>query len=344
MKKIYEVVIVASIILLTACQDTSKVLPNNKSTISNTETSLNKTKENKTYLEKKTNLDKPINRKFNNLSVFEDNNYIYYCSKEGITKMNKINGESQLILQQTNVGQLFPYENYMYFVKTDEDVKVFRIDKDGNNNLQVFDIKQTNNKDIGDIRQIMVVGDKLYLNCSSYIYSYDMKTKKLQLLVDDADKFAVVKDNIYYIDHAQRTFTIYKKNLKSMKTNVLLGDGKSYPESNIYSDFIFIGDKIYYVTRNPNGLYYNNNGKRVCISDKDSGPIEALMEYNGDIYYLEFANNSDPKFIKFNTRNNTTSQVALLKDISLSQGVKIVNGYVYYERTDYVIEGVHINE
>ena len=176
----------------------------------------------------------------------------------------------------------------------------------------------------------------------------------------------MVGDDIYYLDHVGKTFTIYKKNLKTMKNEIVLGDGKGkrYAEPGSYgilfSDFMFIGDKMYYSTRNPNGVgeYSYKDGNTSTISDKDAGYISELLGYKGDLYYVETINDSsnklfeikdnrayrykDSKLMRYDANSGSVSQVAVLKDYS--RYASIVDGYVYYYTYDDERKSVKIEK
>ena len=295
----------------------------------------------------------------------EDENYIYYSWKEGIRKINKKNGEDKLILEGSNIHDITLSAGSLYFsqnTKNGEDSGIFRMDTNGKNCVQLFHRKQSNTGMEYNIHNFSVKGDTLYLSSAMQLYSYNMNTKKTTLLLDDAEKFYVVEDSIYYMDHVGKTFTIYKKNLKTMKDEIVLGDGegKRYAKPGdygiLYSNFLFIGDKMYYSTRNPNGVgvYDYKDGNSEAISDTNIGNISDLLEYKRDLYYVETINDksnksfeikedrayryTDSKLMKFDTKSHSVLQVAVLKDYLT--GGNIVDGNVYYVTHDNEIKGV----
>lgn len=217
--------------------------------------------------------------------ITEDDNYIYNCTKDGINKIDKKNGKSKLISKQIDACDLVLSGKYLYFLtEYGDNLGIFRVDTNGNNFSQVFDVKQiANAQNIGSFK---VDENKLYIKFAISVYSFDMISGKLKLLSDDVYKFEIVNEYMYYIDHAQRTFTIYKKNLNDMKTEILLGNGISEPENNFYDDFIFVKGNMYYSTHIPNGIYLYNNGRSTIISNKEHESIVTILEYKGDIYYV----------------------------------------------------------
>jgi hypothetical protein len=377
MKKTSLIIMGFIIMFLNGCQKVSKDISNNQnkvldnknnSTVSSAK--LNVDKENmkkdsenskqavgssttssenkKPTLENSIALDLPVHIKTSKncyFDIIEDDKYIYCSSDEGISKIDKKTRKYKIILKQMNINQITLSGTYLYFVSRkgdDGDDGVFRIDKDGNNFLKIFDVKQIHHKDVCAISGLSVIGSTLYMEGALIFHSYNMETKRLQLVVDDASAFEVVGNNIYYIDHAQRTFTIYKKNLKIMKTDIVLGKGESEPKKGIlYRGFSFVGDKMYYYTSNPYGVYVYRDGKSITVSDKNMSWIHTFLKYEGDLYYLEEINDKDSKLMKVNTENNSVSKITVVKDYS-GYWAKIVNGYLYYQKRDEGIESIRV--
>jgi hypothetical protein len=284
--------------------------------------------------------------------ITEDNNYIYNCTKAGINKIDKKNGKSKLISKQVDAGDLVLSGKYLYFLTEYGDNKgIFRVDTNGNSYSQVFDGKQIANvegigsfKADGNIGSFKVDGNKLYIKSVISLFSFDMISGKLKLLSDDVEEFEIVNEYLYYIDHAEKTFTIYKKNLNDMKTEILLGNGISKPGKNYYDEFLFLKGNMYYSTHIPNGIHIYNNGKSTTISNKEHEYILALLEYRGDMYYVINGTDKKNKLMKYNAKNNSSSQVAELKGYGESYGLRIVNGYAYYSTADNEAKSVRIKE
>ena len=296
-----------------------------------------------------TKLDFPIhidvNQKPGPSGLVEDNQYIYYCAGEEIYKVDKQNGKMQLISKQSDMmsPSMVLAENYLYFIKMKGyDFVVFRIDTDGNQYSEVFNLKQLKKPKIGDIRNILVKDNILYMDCEENLFSYNMDTKQLQFLIGDISKFYVLGDDVYYTDHAERTFTIYKKNLKTLKKEIILGEGKSSPKGTLYRYFAFLGDELYYSTQSPDGVYCYNKRNPIAISENVPKFIEALGEYKGEIYYVE--DDTGNKLMKYNPKTKKLTEVAMLPFFSWGHDLNFVNGYLYYGRTDSILGSVKIEK
>ena len=276
--------------------------------------------------------------------ITEDNNYIYYCSEEGIKKVDKKNGKTKIICKQRNACELTVYGRYLFFLtQYGESLSIFRVSTSGENFAEVFNGKEISNVD--SINSFSVIDNKLYIKFNNYsVYSYDMSTGEIKLLIEDAYKFQVVKEYIYYIEKVQKTFTIYKKNLYDLKTQIVLGKGISQPKSDFYDDFVFVSDSMYYTTHAPNSLYCYNDGKSIVITNNNEDSISTLIEYKGNAYYVIEADEGKNKLMKLNSKSNSISEVAELNGYTASYQLRIVNGYVYYSTEHSEIKNVRITE
>lgn len=337
MKKL--AIFLSSLIIICFCSCQNKIInPNNKSK------SVNKID----------NIAFPIHVDIKDDSyrdIVEDSSYIYYCNKEGINKTYKKNGKHELIYKQDKIGNLVLAKDCIYFVKNCTPQKIFKIKKNGQDCTQVFDeqkvydydnVEYSLDKDVGNITNFNVINNKIYILFNiSPIYCYDLKSKELKLMVRDVSEFEIVNQDIYYRDYGERTWTIYKKNLNDMKTQIVLGKGISEPKDNLYSEFEFIGDKMYYATRVPNGVYCYSDGKNINISNSTNEYINKLLQYNGFLYYVAMDEKNLYKLMKYDAKSNSVFQTAELKDYN-GLGLRIVNGYAYFTNTKNKTESIQI--
>ncbi|MDP4147167.1 MAG: DUF5050 domain-containing protein [Bacillota bacterium] len=273
--------------------------------------------------------------------IVEDDNFIYYSNKDGIRKIDKKTGSDKLISKQKEVYELALSGEYIYFLSGQEDnIGVFRIDKEGKKFSKMFDGNMVPYPN--QIKKLKVVNDKIYISSAMVVYSFDIPSGQFKLVNNDADEYDIHNDYMYYIDHGQRTFTIYKENLADMKTEIVLGKGLSMPQSDIYDNFLFIGDDLYYTTRYPYGLFRYDNGKSIPITNNDGKMIEELIAYKGNVYYITFGDNNVEKLMRYCPKDNTISQVVELKNYS--NYIRIVNGYVYYSTESHKKIRTKMNE
>lgn len=282
------------------------------------------------------------------IDIVEDDDNLYYCTKEDIIKIHKKDGTTKNILKKQNPSKLAIYNGYLYFLRDGGvDLKVYRVDIDGENYSEVFNGKDITGKDLTAIRSFQVVENKLYVDIVMHLYFYDMNTSETALISNDISKFYVFGDNAYFRDHAQRTFTFYKFNLRTMEREILLGNGVSMPENELYDDFVFIGKDLYYTVRKTPGvfgLYYYDGEKSTAILDKVSAWLSNLIEYKGNLYYTIKHGDGKANLMRYNVTKREITQVAELKDDKTAYGVKIVNGTLYYNTGDGDVRSILLIE
>lgn len=280
-------------------------------------------------------------------SMFEDDNYIYYCSDQGINKVNKSNGDTSLIYKLTDPQNLYLDGNYLYFVdESSEYPSINRIDKDGKNLYKVLDSKKILSispsfEDVKDIRRLKVHGKKICFSDGylSGFFLLDLSSNKLKLITDDIENFDMTDTSVYFTHHAARDFTIYKTDYKDLKTKILIGNGKekSRDDTNIYDsdNFIFIGDTLYFASRQPWELCKLQNGKTSVISKAQNENIIDVLEYRGELYYTMHNIDTNKVFLmKYDAKNNNSIQLFDFKDIDFyTLSTTIINGYFYYTET-----------
>ena len=140
-------------------------------------------------------------------------------------------------------------------------------------------------------------------------------------------------NNLYFIDHANRTFSIYVMDLTTKTTKILLGDGEYNPNKEeakyLYKNFIFIEDTMYYYMLSPDGLYVYQNGESKLISDNENIDEYSLFSYDGDLYYIIWAEGTSPwKLMKYNPDTEEVMEVTEIEN--LSRDPKIIDGCLYY--------------
>ncbi|MCR3759758.1 DUF5050 domain-containing protein [Clostridium felsineum] len=294
---------------------------------------------------KKVKLDYPIHlsdKVLDNTSdITEDDNFIYYSDKNGINKLNKKSGQNRLILKEKNVDELGLSEKYIFFsVGSGKNMIIFRTDKKGKQYFKVFDGKDIPEKYRLPNFSYSLNEDNLYIKSGDAVFLYDMTSGKLKLLCNDVEKFQIHDGFMCYRDHAQRTFTIYKTRLDDMNTQIILGNGLSEPNKNIYDDFIFVGNDLYYTKRLLDSsntyftstLYKQNGEKEINIYKNNEVIEESLTEYKGYIYFVTSVSDNKNKLMRYDPKDDIISQAAYINDVVYTNGtINIVNGYFYYD-------------
>lgn len=266
-------------------------------------------------------------------SITCDTNNYYYITEHGIVKQNKETAESELILSEANVSSIVLYNSKIYF---NVSLCIKSIDTNGNNIETVFDYtdkkynKERWKEDEAGMGGFTIHNGVFYIaNSGISMFQFNPSTGKTYYVLDDVSPYAFNGDYVSYSKHADRNFTIYRKNLITYQEERILGDGKykkhTTPESNAiwYDDVLFVGDKMYYTTRITEGLWeYNPDGedKRLYNHQPD-----VFSEYQGNIYFVVGEN-----LYKLDVNTNETTFIQELKDFS-SYGFQIVDHYLFFD-------------
>lgn len=262
-------------------------------------------------------------------TIVEDKQFIYFANNNGVYKQNKDTLRIQHIYSAKNVNQLSTYDDFIYFVQMDTN-EICRIKKDGTTFERIYS-KTSVGYDQISLAQFnyQIVEDVLYIGNADGAVCKDLETNKEKILVDNrgVSAFQTVGNHFYYIDHAERTFTIYDLNLKTNETSILLGEGKTEPQKDMIRNFIWINDQLYVYQSAPDRLYCKNRDKSesVILIDKD---IRDIFCYQNDLYYVVYDNAYTSYLYRYDLKNGN-KKVAVLDEYDLS-GVTIVGGYVYY--------------
>lgn len=285
----------------------------------------------------------PIQLSTKDSFMVEDEKYIYYSSKSGINKVNKQNGNTELILEKSNINYLSLDGEYLYFVDSSQEYpSINRIDKDGKNFRKLLEGKRI--ADINDdfstskvFDKIRVFGSKICISAAGLtgLYLYDLNSNELKLVTDDVENFVMTNSSIYYTHHAARDFTIYKADYKDLKSTILLGDGKEKTKesTNFYDsdNIIFIGNTLYFVTRAPNQLCKLENGKTSVISTLQNSSVTSVFEYRGELYYILYnADKATNTLYKYDSPKDKIIPLHDFQQVQVGINPVIMNGCLYY--------------
>lgn len=277
--------------------------------------------------------------------IVEDGNYVYYAAQAGIYKFDKRDKKEVLLYEHKDTWALTLDGDFLYFaLHYEEGDEICQIDKNGNNFSKVFNSSLIPDSDGQGIYGFLVYENKIIVNSALQAYSYNVTSKEIKCISADTEFFKIHNGYLYYIDHGQRTFTIYKKdlNIEEAKEAIVLGKGVSEPENNLYYDFEFLGEDIYYSayrTTGEYGIYCLNNGKSYTINDWYEGRVTNIEEYDKDIYYLVDNQNDTVSIMKYDTTRKIETKIAVTEAFN---HFTIVNGFLYYSTFDYKTKAIQI--
>lgn len=271
------------------------------------------------------------------LSMIEDAQSYYYIDKNIIYQKSKLfDTVSQLYQHKTAedyLHDLFVCDDYLYFFATNQTpyFEIFRINLKQGNAEKVTDYSQIAQTDDEYLSSCIYLDGKIYIQMNFGFYCYDIESRTSEKLHYDVGEYQIHNGALYYIEHSSRTFTIYKMDLETKETEIVLGDGEWHEDKTkdkgIYKNLLFIGDTMFYYMRMPDGLYMYKDGKSTLISDDADINEYSLCEYQNELYFIK---QKAGKYVlmKYNLSDTKIKEVLMIE--SYYGYNKIKNGRFYY--------------
>ena len=297
-------------------------------------------------------------------SITEDQEYIYFAKENGIYRVSKSKRVMQLLYKTKNSSNLIIVNGQMYFISSG---KICRINLDGKGFHVLFDSKGRKTE-TGDmyLNDFQVADDYFVLRSGLDLFYYDLSNNSLRSLHDksgfviDANQYQVVDNYVYYIDHADRTGTLYRYDLAKDTTEIIRGKSITMPEDNQIGDFTFVNGDIFYCKYNPNEIcHYNSKGADTVMCDYSGTPyvVASLAEYRGKLFYLVFTQSivydggpmgsikdyrraqhrienlglKQYSLIQFDLANNQTLVVGQFSSLMEPARLQFADGYVFFK-------------
>ena len=264
----------------------------------------------------------------------EYDNCIFYIENNMIYKKNSV--ETQLLFKNSGFNSdLCDFnivEDKMYFfaLENNGDFVLYRVSINGQNKELLLTKEQLTQND-EYYNGSIYYENKIYIQTSFSLYCYDISTCKAEMIENDVGIFQIVKDQLYYIDHAERTFTVYKLDLNTKEKKIVIGEGKIQEKStvsNLYSNFIIIDDALICCKRNPDGLFFYMNNEEFLISNSEGVDEQYLLEYNGDLFFVQ-SQNGQNFIMKYDLSKKLLTTFALFDDHY--SNLSVSGDYLYYK-------------
>ena len=272
-------------------------------------------------------------------TALEDAENWYYFS-DSIYKINKKSGVQTLVDRVESIGANCLDNGWIYFV--DPDWNVCRVQTSGRDHTVLFNAKQFQEYEDDEypVRDLKVVGHKVLLRMIYTLYCFDMETETITQISDEVFSFETKGQNVYYVG---LDMTIFTTDLQTGESSVVLQSQYSaHPDdsTNLYKNFIFIGDTMYYYMRNPDGLYCYQDGESRLISDDSDINEFSLLGYDGELYFVIRGDSVD-QLMRYDPKDKTLDEV--LQCNNVVSNPKIMNGYFYYRNSSYEIQEMKIS-
>ncbi len=266
-------------------------------------------------------------------TIIENDQYIFWADSHGINRREKNTKAESLIFKIDGANHLSLYGNHLYFVTNDQ--ALHRVDLTKMKDEILFDSRENENY-LSQINDYCVVDNKIFFLNTHSLFYFDINSKKSVNLLDTSVYTLQVVDNtIYFLDKAERTFTLYSYSIETKESEKIIGYGITEPLTQLCSDFRIIDGKIIYSLREP----YET---RVL---KEDGSTELV--FNGELNFSVSGANWECLYsiLKINEAesclyvytNGEQKMIATLPKMNIASGFAIIDGYVYYNSGDKTI-------
>jgi len=213
---------------------------------------------------------------------------IYYLYNDGIWRYNSQKQDSNCVVEGVSsfVGGFCVHEDAIYYFSDNEILKTSLNRPDESATIVSKAMLDAFYDGFSDYRDYLGlkerIGNLLIMKDSGTGYlAYSFKTNEMLRLAEDAESIAILDDMIYFVDHAKRTFSLYRKPLyqPDAQPELLLGSGKTRSIEELgegddtYTNLahpwvrsVYVEDDRLFFTQNNDEVWeYKEDGKHVRI-------------------------------------------------------------------------------
>ncbi len=277
--------------------------------------------------------------------LIENGENIFYISKDGIVKYNKRQNEKRLFVESKFIDSFCISEGLVYYCENG--TIIYSVDLDGKNLRIMAELSAVEDLMIEkSLAHFEVYKDFIYIkSAGTSLIRFCMSTEEAESFAEDVAEYAFLGQNFFYIDHAEKSFSIYRKNLDTKQTDLIRGDGiskrnilpENFAKYEWFDNVIVLNEKLYYTMRGPAKLFrLEPDGKDVLIEDfsiaKDAEFLTVAVNGNTLYYVLESGPLAGHLFA-YDTESGDQKEIAVYGDINYTRGIRIVDNYVFYNST-----------
>jgi hypothetical protein len=268
---------------------------------------------------------------------------IFYVADDGIVMVSKLTEKKTVFVRSSSINSLQVYDGYVYYCENRTTIK--RIGISGGTATLVADSSQFHCLHPNDawLRNFDVYGNFIYIR-SPYtsLIRFDIEAQSDEIFLKDVDYYAFSNNYCYYIDHAEKTFSIFQKSISTGQTELVRGDGISkrnmppeeYDEHDWYDCVFSVEGEIYYTMRSPAKVYkLEQDGIDILIDGFEQiGDAKYLSVaiHTNRIYYTIDNGSAYSHLFECNLHSGEKRDLLVLVDYHNALGFKIIDGYVFY--------------
>lgn len=275
------------------------------------------------------------------VKTVEYNGNLYYIQDDAICKKT-LDGEILTVKQKTPgifYAQVCVVSDWLYYISAsytgDNLFSLNRVDLNGGNDTELLNSKEFIDSPTEGYRSYRVDGGKVYLQTNFKFYRYDIGSDTVEKLTDNVSVYQIVGDRLYFIDSFNRTFTVYCMDLNTLGTSIVLGDGLYHPDKTadvLYKNFVFIGEDLYVLTRNPEGIYKCKDGKTAELISNGTVYDYFLSGQDGMLWYLEKPDHGLWVLKQYDPVTKQSSEIATVDDMASSP--ELIGNRFYYRDSE----------
>ncbi|MDR0459596.1 MAG: DUF5050 domain-containing protein [Coriobacteriales bacterium] len=281
-------------------------------------------------------------------SLTETDDSVFYISTEGLERYNKSSDSSIVLVESPSIKLFYIDDGFIYYCEGGN--TIYRVDMEGSNQVTILEREVTSDSDHAySFSQVLVYRDYLYYslgNDSMCYYRYSLHTHETDVLANDAAMYVFYENSFYYIEHAGKSFSIYKKDLVNDDTKLIRGDGIYYRDKTdnnapIIDNIFLVDNQIIYTTRSPAAVYKLEDDKNdVLVSsfvELDNRDYDYVFAYSS-LHKLYYSYTWSSEFIlyEYDVRTSETREYLVSLNADSRFGLKVINGYAFiHSKDDY---------
>lgn len=282
-------------------------------------------------------------------SLVEKDENIFFISKDGLSKYDKIKEIYTVIIKSSTINSFQLSNDSIYYCEKEN--TIYKMDFNGENIVKIVELNQVSPLLIEkSLENFAIWGDNIYIKSSGISFiRYSMVEKQAENFIDDIAQYTFFENSLYFIDHINKSFSLYRKNLDTLSVELLRGDGISkrnnYSENvDIYAryDNIIAANKhLFYTTRNPAKLFqFSESGEDILIEEFKSvegAEYLTITANENKIYYVLESGELKDYLFEYDIETGEKEQKIMLQNANYAFGIKVIDGYVFYRSNNNCI-------
>lgn len=259
-------------------------------------------------------------------------NFIFYVA-DGIKRCDIFSNETVTIVDESDIISLFIYNDKVYYLKSNLSICSVKID--GDNIQKIWDASFFKDYNVDFVNKFYIYKDVLYIyDSGTSILYYPLSGGETKLFLDDVSSIAFSGDSAFFIDHAQKTFSIFEKSLNTGEVKLVRGNGKfdSYNKE-LFDNVLSVNGELYYTKRLPSRIYkYNSDGEDSLILNIGTDDlISGLYSYQGKLYYAYSYGTDAGKLYLYNSDTETSEEIFYNANFKPVYGAKFIHNVFFFK-------------